>query len=633
MSTFAFLRSPIVVAAAVLLPGLVVLACSSKTPNGFGTGGGSGASGSGANGTGAGTSSGNPTGTGGNNLFGDSGLPDSPQCAISCSNDRHSVIDCDGGTVVSCMAGQACDLSTGGCSDACTAATNNKQSVGCDYYATRMEMDYADQCYAAFIANTWNTPAHISVEFYPGTPLDVATFGRIPSGTGSNVTYTAYDDTAGLAPGEVAVLFLGGSPGSTVPCPAAANVTKTAIPLGSLVQGTGMTHSFHITTDVPVVAYQMNPFGGGSAAITGASLLLPTSVWDTNYVAVTAAGYATRTMDNPSFNIIASQDNTTVTMLPNAAIVAGNGLPAGPANMQYTFTLSKGEQAQFSQQADLTGTVIQANNPIGFMAGNACMDSPIGTDFCDHGEQMLPPVKALGNEYVGVMYRPRVTGDKAMWRLIGAVNGTTLSYEPSTPAGAPTTLSAGEDKSFQTDQPFVVKSQDTSHPFMMFTYMPGSQWSGLGANVAGGYGDPDFVLGVTPQQYLNDYVFFTDPTYPETNIVLVRTPDKKGTFQDVTLDCVTGPLTGWTAIGKYEWTRVDLTRHNFQNQGNCSTGRHEVKSDGLYGLWVWGWGSAETQGGTCQPNAANFTCYVSYGYPGGMNVAPINGVVIPPMVQ
>jgi hypothetical protein len=323
-------------------------------------------------------------------------------------------------------------------------------------------------------------------------------------------------------------------------------------------------------------------------------------------------------MDNPSFNIVASQDGTNVTLLPKQAIVGGNGLPAGPANMPYKFTLDKGQQAQFSQQADLTGTIVQSDKPVGFLAANACMQVPLGTDHCDHGEQMLPPVKALGNEYAAVMFRPRVAGDKAIWHLVGAIDGTNLTY--STKVGGPAILDAGQVVDFTTDQPFVVKSQDTNHPFMLFSYMTGSQWSGL--SDMGGYGDPDFVLGVPPQQYLQDYVFFADPSYPENNLVVVRAKDKVSMqFQDVTLDCA-GKLGGWQPVGDYEWTRIDLTRHDFQDQNGCSSGAHEIKSDAPFGLWVWGWGSPET---------TTNTKYVSYGYPGGMNVSPINGVYIPPM--
>jgi hypothetical protein len=615
------LRTSLLFLGTLSLAAMLAAACSSNKG-----GNGSGASGSGASG-----SSGGAGGTGQSTslIFGDGGLPDATGCAIHCSPDRTQVVDCNEMTVVSCMNGQACDLSTGGCSDACVAATNNKAAVGCEYYAPHPETDYPAQCFAAFIANTWSTPAHLHVEWYQGTPLDVTTFGRIPSGTGANIQYTPYDATAGLPPGQVVILFLSGydDPTSTsnVPCPS--SVAKTAVPNGSVIQGTGTRQAFHITSDVPVVAYQMNPFGGGSAFITGSSLLLPTSVWDTNYVGVTAAPYAMRTLDNPSMNIVAAQDGTTVTMLPSAAVV-GDGmtpavLPAGPAGKQYTFKLNKGQQAQFSQQADLTGTIIQSDKPIGFLAANACMDAPLGTDFCDHGEQMLPPVKSLGDEYAAVMFRPRVTGDQAIWHLVGAVDGTTLTY--STSVGGPATIGAGKAVDFTTDQPFVVKSQDDQHPFLLFSYMTGSQWSGLSDK--GGYGDPDFVLGVPPKQYLQSYVFFADPSYPETNLVVIRAQDKSGTFQDVTIDCPAPggqKLTGWQSVGNYEWTRFDLSRHDFQGQNNCSTGAHTINSSAPFGLWVWGWGSPET--------TIN-TKYVSYGYPGGMNVSPINSVIIPPMTQ
>jgi hypothetical protein len=531
-------------------------------------------------------------------------------CTLRCSPDLHSVVDCNG-TVMQCAGTDGCDPSTVTCANACQATVDNQQAVGCEYYATDMDQFIADVCFAAFVANTWDTPAHISVDF-AGTSLAPGTFARIPSGAGPSLTYTAYDPVGGLPPGEVAILFLAGSPSSKVPCPA-----PVAMPTGAQIfNGSDIGNSFHITTDVPVVAYEINPYGGGSATVTGASLLLSTSVWDLNYVAVTATPFD---VEGPSMNIIAAEDDTLVTLLPTVAIEGGGRLPAGEANVPYVFTLNKGEQAQFTQDADLTGSVVESNKPIGFMAGQPCMLVPEGVKFCDHGEQMVPPVKALGNEYVGVMFRPRVTGDMAIWHLVGAVGGTELSY--SSAVGGPATLDAGQTVDFITDQPFVVKSQDLAHPFMLFTYMSGSEWSML-SNTSG-YGDPDFVISVPPQQYLSSYVFFADVTYPETNLVIVRAPNASMGFDDVTLDCA-GVLTGWQPVGEYEWTRIDLMRHDFVPQGNCSTGRHEMSSASPFGLWVWGWGSSET---------TEYTANVSYGYPGGMNVQPINQVVIPPMPQ
>ena len=118
------------------------------------------------------------------------------------------------------------------------------------------------------------------------------------------------------------------------------------------------------------------------------------------------------------------------------------------------------------------------------------------------------------------------------------------------------------------------------------------------------------------------YVFFADPTYPETNLVLVRKKTEAEVFEDVTLDCA-GVVTGWQGVGDYEWTRVDLSTGDFQPVGACSTGRHEITSTGRFGMWVWVWGW-----GT--PKTSVFTSNVSYGYPAGMNVQLINDVVIIP---
>ena len=577
--------------------------CSaSGDPSNFGGGG------SGGSGTGAGTG----TGTGGD--LGFDGGSDGPTCELTCSTDMHSVVDCNGTPVETCSGTDGCDFSTKSCANACAAAVNNKQSVGCDYYATFMDQYNSEACFAVFVANTWNTPAHITVE-RGGAQLPVASFARIPSGSGPTLGYQPFDPAGGIPPGEVVVLFLSGPQGQPTngyaPCP-----IQSAVPSGVMLFGqSGVGQSFKITSDVPVVSYEISPYGGGSAAVTGASLLLPTSAWDTNYIAVNAADFLN---GNPSMNIIAAEDNTTVTMVPVASVSGGGGLPSGSQNVPMSFVLNRGENAQFSQQATLTGSVIQSDKPVGLMGGHQCMNVPAGIAYCDHGEQMIPPVKALGSEYVGVQYRPRM-GEPGIWRVIGTVDGTTLTW--SSDVGGPATLARGQVAELVTGTPFVVKSQDSDHPFMLFAYMSGSTWQpGMD-----GYGDADFVIGVPPQQFMPAYVFFTDPTYPETNLVVVRA--KAGNaFQDVELDCA-GVLTGWQPIGDYEWTRTDLITGNFQNVGNCSTGRHEIKSKGPFGLWVWGWGTPLTGDGF---GSGIFTQNVSYGYPGGMNVQPINEVVIPP---
>lgn len=532
-------------------------------------------------------------------------------CPTSCSTDFHSVVDCNGNLVETCQGTDACDPATGTCDNACLAAENNKQSVGCEYYATFMDQLNNNACFAAFIANTWDAPAHITVE-RGGMQLPVDSFAYIPTGSGASLALTPFDSAQGIPEGEVVILFLAGpegtpSQGNPV-CPVA-----SAVPSGAMIaNASGIGQSFKITSDVPVVAYQINPYGGGSAAVTGASLLLPTSVWDNNYVAINA--YESGPHD-ASLNIVAAEDGTEVTMVPTSSVVGGGGVPSGAANAPMTFTLNAGEHAQLTQSATLGGSVIQADKPVGFMAGARCSFVPSGQYACDHLEQMIPPVKALGHQYVGVGHRPRST-EPTIWRIMGTVDGTTLTWTPD--VGGPATLALGEIVEFATTAPFVVQSQGEDHPFVLLAHMSGGSTNGMD-----GVGDADSVLSVPPAQYLSRYVFFADPTYPETNLVVVRSKNDDGAFRDVTLDCA-GTLSGWQAIGDFEWTRVDLITGDFQGVNGCSTGRHEITSDGRFGLWVWGWG---------HPNTSIFTSYVSYGYPGGMNVQPINEVVVPPIPQ
>lgn len=591
----------------------LLCACSASNQETTGTAGQGGSQG-GQGGTGQG---GAPTGgSAGNDItVGVGGGTGGGGECTPCSSDLHSVVDCAGNVIEECMGTDGCDISTGQCTNACTAAVGNKQSVGCEYYATFMDNLFSTVCFAAFVANTWNTPAHLNVE-YNGAALPVGNFAYIPVGQGPSLTYMPFDAAAGIPPGEVAILFLSGPSGGSpqipnIPCP-----KPTAVPNGALVYGTGIGKSFHVTSDVPVVAYQINPYAGGGSEVTGASLLLPVSAWDTNYIAANAYAYSPPAVP-PSLNIVAAEDNTAVTIVPVKPITGGGGVPAAAQNTPVTFTLNKGEHAQITQGDELTGSVIQSDKPIGHMAGHPCMYVPKDNYACDHGEQMVPPVRALGSEYVGVMHRPRM-GEPALWRVIGAVDGTTLTWEPD--VGGPATLQQGEVVEFLTSTPFVVKSQDQDHPFMTFSYMVGSQFLPQLA----GYGDADAVISVPTDQYMSNYVFFADPTYPETNLVVVR-KKKEGQFYDVQLDCA-GALTGWTAVGDYEWTRADLVTGNYQSVGNCSTGRHEMKSDAPFGLWIWGWGTPLT--GTS--GTPGYSAWVSYGYPGGMNVQPINTVVIPP---
>jgi hypothetical protein len=505
-----------------------------------------------------------------------------------------------------------------GDADACAMAIAAGSTQGCDFYAltpppTGSALD--GSCFVAMLANTWTAPITIQVA-YGGQALDVARIARVPITSG---TALSYDPLPGgqLAPGQMALLFLAnGSVDSSSPvadmhvdCPIPAGIT-----VDPAVHGTGFGKPFRITTSAPVAAYDIYPYGGAGSHISSATLLIPTSAWGTNYIA--AAGY---TVDadlhsQHSVNVVAIHDGTEVTINPTAAIVGAAGVPGGAAGQPRTYNLASGQMLQLLQPQPLSGSVISANKVVGVWGGTDCMNIPVGWSACDSAHQQLVPVNLLGFEYNAVSYRDRLAGkpETVPWTLIGAVDGTTLRYDPAPPQGAPDVLNRGQTVELDATVAFNVRSQDAQHPFYLAGHMTG--WLRIaGDGASSGPGDPETVNTVPPQQWLTSYVFLTDATYSNSHLVFTR-QKMNGTFHDVTLDCL-GTLGNWTPVGQdatYEYTRVDLVS-DFKPQGSCRNGVHTARSDAPFGLTVWGWDFA-----------------ASYAYPAGMGVNPINHVIVVP---
>jgi hypothetical protein len=603
--------------------------CGSSGKNGFsgfdaGGGGGEGGSSSGAD---------SSLGGDGPNLFGDGGGDGAGDCT-TCSADLHEVLDCNNppSVITTCPASEGCG--TGGqCVPACTAASANQSSIGCDYYTIpadgwsnipiNPDIEFGGasdgSCFAAFVANNWGTPMTVSLE-YNGMTIDAAPYAYVPQGGGTSITYSPIPST-GIPAGSMAIVFLAqfgpvaAGDEFKVLCPSTVTAAITSQDVG--LHGTGIGTAIHLTTSVPATVYDIYPYGGALSYISSATLLLPTNVWDVNYVAVSAwAGQPTTpgaaTGLPMDVEVIAMQDSTTVNILPTAAIAAGGTVPASAANTMTTFTLNKGQLLQFAQLADLSGSVIQSSAPVGVWGGHYCMNLPDSTTAaCDAAHQEIPPVKAAGSEYVGVRYRTRTPGteETVPWRIMGMVAGTTLTYDPPQ-TGAPATLGVGQLVEFESTGPFDVKSQDAMHPLYLAGHM-------TGGSLASGLGDPETVNIAPPAQYLEKYIFFTDPTYSETNLVLVQGKDSTGAYPSVNLDCIPAPLTGWEPVGTsgYQYTRIDVQTGHMP-VGNCDNGLHTISSTAPFGITVWG-----------------FDQYVSYAYPAGASVKPINNVVVPPTPQ
>jgi IgGFc binding protein len=519
----------------------------------------------------------------------------------------------------------------------CAGAAKLQGNAGCRFHAVPIAQGAVPgSCFAVFIANPGGQPASVQL-FRNGERLSLARAGRTPTGSGRALGYRRLENDQ-IPAGEVGILFLAHSDDQMFArCPVEvmpAVVGRVGLELGAdpdePVAGTGS--SFQIVTDRPVVAYQVFPYGGGSSAVTSATLLLPEESWGRSYLAV-------HPVQNNAIpvarvvGIVAAADDTTVTLRPTNAVGGEGGVPAIAGGALGTLKLKAGQYVELGHRtAELTGSVIAADKPIGVFGGAPCLQIPAEPCCCDSAHQQIPPVSAWGHEYAAVRYPPRVTGQEEAvpWRIVGAVDGTKLTYRPAAPAGAPATLARGQFVEFTTAEPFVVQSQDAEHPFYLAGYMTSGE-------PFGGAGDPEFVNVAPTAQFLSSYVFFTDPTYPETHLTVVRRRGADGAFSDVRLGCNVAAIGGWRPLGDLEFTRVAISTGNWQPAiPGCDNGRLEMSSAAPFGVTVWGWGTSATGAGTPggqyphTPLPAWYTRFASYAYPAGASVGRVNQVVVIP---
>jgi len=542
---------------------------------------------------------------------------------LSCSRDSRQVIDCSGKVIETCSEDKACG--NGQCLDLCSAAATNEGSVGCSFAVPPPFDDTPGTrggCYALFVANNAPLPANLHIEA-GGVQGELESTVWIPSVVNGTVTHTKLEGP--IPPGTGAVVFLSNKSEKTEPyqtlCPVG---TKSVFDDEGTIVGTGIGHATLVTSDVPVSMYAMYPYGGAGAWIPSAMLLLPTASYSTNYILATSWGsnsdrFGTDTLRSantvpttprdPGIQIVAVEDDTSIDVRPRVDIIGTQDVAAGARDEVVTYRLDRGGVLQILQHNDLVGSVIESNKPVGVFGGHNGMYVPVDVAFADLDQTQIPPVSAWGHEYAILPAPNRVdlfsrgtekAPDPSPVRLVGAVSGTELTYEPMRPQGAPDHLDSGELAVFFANDPFVVRSQDVEHPFFAMVLMTGAGATSYDK------GDPESVLALATDQWLSNYLFFSDSSYDSSSVYVTRRKFE-GAFHDVTLDCA-GPLEGWRRItDDYEWTYVELSWFGDPVPyagGTCADGTHRISSDAPFGTTVWG-----------------LAMDASYGYPGGASLA------------
>jgi hypothetical protein len=324
---------------------------------------------------------------------------------------------------------------------------------------------------------------------------------------------------------------------------------------------------------------------------------------------------------------VAREDGTTVDVLTYTQADAGTITIPTPGVTE-TYSLNRGEFIQLSSTGtNFSGTILESNHPIGVYSGEtylgvSTLDCPSGGPR-DSAHQQIPAIKALATEYVGPGIPTRkadLTNESVLYRLTGVVDGTTLTWDPGPPSGAPSAVDEGDVHQFESTTFFSVESQDEEHPFSLTQYMSGDIDPAVGGCfdgnyecLPGGQGDTEWINLVPPAQFFNSYSFFVDPTYGITEIALVRVEGAEG-FADVTVECL-GVIDGWVTVGtdaKYQVAHATLYRGGVGTTPECETSQHSAHSDEPFGLVVWGTDRD-----------------ASYGYAAGGGAAEINDVEIP----
>jgi hypothetical protein len=464
--------------------------------------------------------------------------------------------------------GMTCDPNSGQCTGPCAPQNLGTSYIGCEYFPTVTgNMVSQNYNFAVAIANTSNGVANVTIE---GGSLTTPVVIAVQPNSVRVQTL----------PWQPALKFCMGPSWSN--CASGVQMDAAQVAKGA----------FHLRSTEPVTVYQFNPLEYQLPSIEAsfsndASLLLPTNVWKNDYYVASWQGVAAV---NPGLLAVTARfDGTNVTIDPKASTPAAQGAPAFTAGTQQMVTLNAGDVLEIATRAgDLTGSRVMSDKAVQVIGGHYCANVPEQTGFCDHLEESMFSVDALGRRYM--ITAPAVTtlpnGKVQTVRIIATQPNTMLTYNPAQ-ANAPTTIAAagGFVEIPNTTAAFMIEA---SEKVLVAQYMSGQ-------DAGGGTGDPAMALAVPVEQFRTNYLFHA-PTNYESNYVDVTAP----MGATVTLDGA--PLT-FIPVGN---TGFGFVRVYPLTAGPAGDGNHSITGSSAFGITVYGYGQ-----------------YTSYWYPGGLNLTSI----------
>jgi len=531
---------------------------------------------------------------------------------VWCQDDW--VIECNaqgtGWAQVEDCASQGLHCAAGECDDVtleCATAINEASYIGCEYWAT--------------------TLANVEIEL--AAPTNTFTFGlALANGNAADAAVHVSDGPGGQVSRAYTVPAEGMLVIEDLPW-----VRGTQIPTQDNIQNAGARFysrtvanaAYHVTSSLPVTAYQFNPLdyqvGAYYSYTNDASLLLPAHVYGDQYLAVARATTKLESMgvqmyrpallavvgpdDGPTEVRITSSahmsasDNGSVD--PIAALSPGGTLevtlepfevlqlmtadPNGCPNPTYCMGATC---CDVPPEYDPTGTLIEVlsgPDPAVF-AGSMMSFVPYDVWAADHLEQQMFPLATWGAHYICARNITQAAGEPTVWRVVSGADGNQIAFVPQS-VHAAITLDQGEFVEFESFADFEVAGSDR---LAVAQFMVGQNYTSDDNPPQNG--DPAMALGVPVEQYRTSYTFLAPDSYAHNYVTVVHAPDNCPLLDGIAVSGETVQITG-------DWARTNL---------EITGGIHDIESELPFAITIYGVGN-----------------YTSYMYPGGLDLRSIGG--------
>ncbi|MAO84166.1 MAG: hypothetical protein CMH50_09840 [Myxococcales bacterium] len=386
---------------------------------------------------------------------------------------------------------------------------------------------------------------------------------------------------------------------------------------------------YRLGSSVPVSAFQFNPLCCNFNYSNDASLLLPESAGGDDYVVLSQPQW----FEKPGFVSIASlADNTEVTLvLPPSLRQRPDRVNAGD-NVEFdeqgqaTITLAADEvwtllTRNGTPNPDLTGLRVLTRGGKGVLvyAGHESMQVPSQMGAPDHVEEMIPPLDTWGRRFIvtpPIRRNPGYAGETTWYRVLAGPGGARFhlsdgelgSGYASSIAECSTLVDEGrvhltglESCAFSTQGDFFLEADG---PVLVAQLFAGQEAVALEQLIAAG--DPSMTIIPPIDQLRSSYLFMTPTTYAADYVTVAVPGDVDLLLDGVIVDLVNMGEEGLDpflveqprAIGDSHWVRYTI---------RLSDGAHRLES---------------SQAGVAfAASVYAFDAFVSYAYPGGMNLS------------